>query len=150
MTEQLSIFDLILEAGPVVQAVMGLLVLASLVSWFMIFSAWFFALSAIRRESANFENEFWSGKDLRKIFLEIDSENPNPGGMEQIFVSGFKEFGAQEAENRSRSHHAERSARHARGDGPRGRTAGNASGVFGNGRFSQSIYRLVWNSLGAS
>ena len=91
MTEQLSILDLILEAGPVVQAVMGLLVLASLVSWFMIFQRGF-ALSGIRRGSANFENEFWSGKDLRKIFLEIDGENPNPEGMEQIFVSGFKEF----------------------------------------------------------
>lgn len=91
MTEQLSILELILNASLLVQGVMGLLVLASLTSWFMIFQRGF-ALSAIRRDSANFENEFWSGKDLRKIYLELDTEHHNPEGMEQIFVAGFKEF----------------------------------------------------------
>lgn len=91
MTEQLSILELILNASLLVQGVMGLLMLASLTSWFMIFQRGF-ALSAIKRDSAEFENEFWSGKDLRKIYLELDTEHHNPEGMEQIFVAGFKEF----------------------------------------------------------
>ncbi|MFN3236350.1 MAG: protein TolQ [Pseudomonadales bacterium] len=91
MTEQLSILELILNASLLVQGVMGLLMLASLTSWFMIFQRGF-ALSSIRRDSATFENEFWSGKDLRKIYMELDVEEHNPEGMEQIFVAGFKEF----------------------------------------------------------
>ncbi len=91
MTEQLSILELILNASLLVQGVMGLLMLASLVSWFMIFQRGF-ALSTIKRDSAEFENEFWSGKDLRKIYLELDTEHHNPEGIEQIFVAGFKEF----------------------------------------------------------
>ena len=90
MNEQL-IIDLILNASLLVQGVMGILMAASLTSWFMIFQRGF-ALSGIRRESVEFESEFWSGKDLRKIYLELDTENHNPVGMEQIFVAGFKEF----------------------------------------------------------
>ncbi|MFT7242857.1 MAG: biopolymer transport protein TolQ [Candidatus Azotimanducaceae bacterium] len=91
MNEQLSILELILNASLLVQGVMALLMLASLTSWFMIFQRGF-ALSAIRRDSVAFESEFWSGKDLRKIYTEIDTENHTPVGMEQIFVAGFKEF----------------------------------------------------------
>lgn len=91
MNEQLSILDLILNASLLVQGVMALLMLASLTSWFMIFQRGF-ALSGIRSSSVAFESEFWSGKDLRKIYLELDTEHHVPVGMEQIFVAGFKEF----------------------------------------------------------
>ncbi|MFT4797923.1 MAG: biopolymer transport protein TolQ [Candidatus Azotimanducaceae bacterium] len=91
MNEQLSILELILNASLLVQGVMALLMLASLTSWFMIFQRGF-ALSGIRRDSEAFESEFWSGKDLRKMYTEIDTVNHTPVGMEQIFVAGFKEF----------------------------------------------------------
>ncbi len=91
MTEQLSILDLILEASLLVQMVMGLLVLASLVSWIMIFQRGF-ALAAIRRHATEFENEFWSGKDLREIYKEVEEEEEHPTGMSAIFMSGFREF----------------------------------------------------------
>ncbi len=91
MTEQLSIIELILGASVVVQAVMGLLMLASLVSWIMIFQRGF-ALAAIRRQATEFENEFWSGKDLRGIYREVEGTEETPIGMSAIFVSGFREF----------------------------------------------------------
>jgi biopolymer transport protein TolQ len=91
LNEQLSILELILNASLLVQGVMALLMLASLTSWFMIFQRGF-ALSGIRRDSEAFESEFWSGKDLRKMYTEIDTVNHTPVGMEQIFVAGFKEF----------------------------------------------------------
>ncbi|HIG41904.1 MAG: protein TolQ [bacterium] len=91
MNEQLSILDLVLNAGPVVLTVMAILLLASMASWVMIFQKGF-GLSAIKRDSAVFEDEFWSGKDLRKIFLELEADVPNPVGMEHIFTAGFKEF----------------------------------------------------------
>ena len=91
MNEQLSILELMLDATLVVQVVMGILLLGSLISGVMIFQRGFI-LSGIQRDSVNFENEFWSGKDLRKIYLEVDAQSEDPIGMEHIFTAGFKEF----------------------------------------------------------
>ena len=91
MNEPLSILDLVLGASVVVQVVMGLLILASLTSWVMIFQRGF-ALSSIRRQATDFESEFWSGKDLGQLYVELDTENSDVIGLESIFASGFKEF----------------------------------------------------------
>lgn len=91
MNEPLSILDLVVNASLLVQLVMVLLVLASLVSWVMIFQRGF-ALSAIRSTSTEFETEFWSGKDLGRLYVELTSEETEVTGMENIFCSGFKEF----------------------------------------------------------
>lgn len=91
MNQPLPIIDLVLSASPVVQVVLSLLFLASMASWIMIFQRGF-TLSAIRRQATEFENEFWSGKDLRQIFKEVDAEEEVPIGMAAIFTAGFKEF----------------------------------------------------------
>ena len=91
MNEPLSILDLVLNASAVVQVVMAILVAASFASWIMIFQRGF-ALSSIRREAIEFESEFWSGKDLRNIFLELQASKEDLVGVENIFASGFKEF----------------------------------------------------------
>lgn len=91
MNEPLSILDLVLNASVVVQVVMALLILASLTSWVMIFQRGF-ALSSIRRQATVFESEFWSGKDLGQLYVELDTENSDVIGLESIFASGFKEF----------------------------------------------------------
>ena len=69
---------------------MGLLVLASVVSWMMIFQRWFF-LRNVLSEIDSFEEHFWSGIDLRKFFAELDQED-SLNGIENIFVAGFREF----------------------------------------------------------
>lgn len=93
MNEPISIIDLVLDASLVVQSVMALLVLASLVSWVMIFQRGF-ALSAIKRQAVEFENEFWSGKDLGELYMELEGEGEETDliGVEHIFSAGFKEF----------------------------------------------------------
>ncbi len=91
MNEPLSIMDLVLNASIVVQIVIGLLILASLVSWVMIFQRGF-ALSAIRNQATEFETEFWSGKDLGQLYVEIGDDEAEVIGVENIFCSGFKEF----------------------------------------------------------
>lgn len=73
MNEPISILELIINASVVVQAVMALLVAASLASWVMIFQRGF-ALAAIRNGATEFENEFWSGKDLGELYREIDEQ----------------------------------------------------------------------------
>ena len=90
MAEQLPIFELISNASLLVQIVMALLVLASVVSWMMIFQRWFF-LRNVLSEIDSFEEHFWSGIDLRKFFAELDQED-SLNGIENIFVAGFREF----------------------------------------------------------
>lgn len=90
MTEQLSIYELIANASLLVQLVMAVLVLASVVSWMMIFQRWFFLRKALA-EIEVFEDHFWSGIDLRKFFSELDGED-SLNAIENIFVAGFREF----------------------------------------------------------
>uniref|UniRef100_UPI000562940E protein TolQ n=1 Tax=Marinobacterium jannaschii TaxID=64970 RepID=UPI000562940E len=87
----MSIWSLVVNASVVVQIVMLLLMLASLLSWIMIFQRYFF-LSRTRRALAAFEERFWSGVDLGSLFREV-SQSPNPdSGAENIFRAGLKEF----------------------------------------------------------
>ena len=90
MPEQLSIFELVSNASLLVQIVMAMLMLASLASWVMIFQRWFFLRGVLSSVDA-FEEHFWSGIDLRGLYSELDSSDDR-NGIEQIFVSGFKEF----------------------------------------------------------
>ena len=90
MPEQLSIFELISNASLLVQIVMGLLVLASVASWMMIFQRWFY-LRRASRDMERFEDHFWSGIDLRQLYTELDGGD-DLSGIESVFVAGFREF----------------------------------------------------------
>ncbi|MEQ8690762.1 MAG: protein TolQ, partial [Pseudomonadales bacterium] len=90
MAEQLSIFELIANASLLVQVVMAILMLASVISWMMIFQRWLFLRRAVA-EADSFEDHFWSGIDLRKFYNELDGED-SLNAIENIFVAGFREF----------------------------------------------------------
>lgn len=90
MPEQLSIFELIANASLLVQAVIVLLAVASVASWMMIFQRWFF-LRRVQSEMDEFEDHFWSGVDLRELYVELDGRE-DLTGIETVFVAGFKEF----------------------------------------------------------
>lgn len=90
MAGQLSVLSLILEASIVVKIVMLILVAASVVSWAMIIQR-NKALSLALDESRKFEDRFWSGIDLSKLYNEV-SARANVTGMEALFKAGFKEF----------------------------------------------------------
>ncbi len=90
MPSQLSIFELIANASLLVQLVMLLLVIVSIVSWMMIFQKWF-SLRRAQIEYEAFEDHFWSGIDLRQFYNELEGDEAL-NGIENIFVSGFKEF----------------------------------------------------------
>lgn len=91
MNEVPSFFDIISDAGIVVKFVMLSLVMASIVSWAMIFRKIKQLQLAIK--SANgFEQRFWSGGDLSDMYSNISRKQDQAGGMERIFLAGFKEF----------------------------------------------------------
>ncbi len=91
MTADLSLLELVLNASILVQLVMLLLLVASLVSWTMIFQK-HFILRRARSSAGEFEEQFWSGQDLVTMFNRINSHAFDAAGMERIFHSGFKEF----------------------------------------------------------
>jgi biopolymer transport protein TolQ len=86
----MSIIHLVTEASFVVQAVMLLLLVASVLSWAMIFIKWKVVRRA-RVESEDFEDRFWSGADLGKLFERVRGKD-SPSGMEHIFSAGFRTY----------------------------------------------------------
>ena len=91
MPNELSIWELMLDASPVVQAVMLLLLLASVVSWAVIFAKGRI-IATSRNGAAKFETSFWSGGDLGALYRGIETKGRAGTGLESIFESGFGEF----------------------------------------------------------
>jgi len=91
VTADLSLLHLILNASVIVQLVMLLLLIASLVSWTMIFRK-HTTLKRAQSTADDFEDQFWSGQDLVSMFNRINANAYDATGMERIFHSGFKEF----------------------------------------------------------
>ena len=91
VTHDMSILSLITGASLLVQAVMLILLLASLFSWYYIFLKHF----ALRRATAlanEFEKQFWSGADLNELHQRALNSRTDAGSMERIFEAGFREF----------------------------------------------------------
>ncbi|MEW8050183.1 MAG: protein TolQ, partial [Candidatus Thiodiazotropha sp.] len=91
MSTDLTITHLILNASPVVQFVIALLVFASVSSWSMIFDRMRILKSA-GRAADEFEGRFWSGGDLAELYRQIERETDEESGMAAIFRAGFREF----------------------------------------------------------
>ena len=90
MSTDLSFLHLVMNASLVVQLVMISLLLASVISWSMIFNKRV-VLNRARREADRFEDLFWSSEDLSPLYNRINSKR-EVTGMEKLFESGFKEF----------------------------------------------------------
>ena len=91
METDLTLIGLLLEASIPVQGVMLLLVLASLVSWSIIFSKRRL-LAKTRTASDAFEADFWSGGDLKTLYTAAARRKGGTIGMAAIFEAGFREF----------------------------------------------------------
>ena len=72
----LNFIQLFLHADIVVKCIMGLLILASLVSWALIIQK-YFALGRVNKQADNFENILSSGRALDDYCrTELDLSNP--------------------------------------------------------------------------
>ena len=91
MTPDMSFFHLITNASIPVQAVMLMLVVASVMSWTMIFKkrVW---LNRAKRAADAFEEQFWSLEELTPLYQQINERRAEAGGMELLFEAGFREF----------------------------------------------------------
>ena len=88
---EMSFIHLVLNASIPVQIVMLILLLASVLSWALIYIKWGF-LKQNRLEAKTFEGRFWSGINLSDLFSQLTSRQEKRFGMEAIFEHGFREF----------------------------------------------------------
>lgn len=99
VASDMSIYSLIVGASLPVQIVMMILFVTSLVSWWYIF----IKVSAIRRAEKNaeeFENTFWTGGDMNRLYQGLSTGRRRPQGMASIFEAGFKEYARHKQQGR--------------------------------------------------
>ena len=100
VTDDMSIFSLVAGASLPVHFVLAVLIITSLFSWWYIF----IKVAAIKRAETNaddFENAFWTGGDLNKLFEGLTAARRKPQGMASIFEAGFKEYARHKQQGRS-------------------------------------------------
>lgn len=86
-----SVLGYFINAGFIVKVVMLMLLAASIVSWTLIFQR-SVMLRQIQRSSRQFEDRFWSGGDLNRLYHDSVPQPYQAGGLDVIFKAGFKEF----------------------------------------------------------
>lgn len=99
MNDPLSILSLLANASWPVLLIMAGLLLASVVSWTMIFQRWY-SLGRALSDMQEFEDYFWSGADMGELYGSL-SEEEELTGIEAIFVAGFGEYGRLRNESRA-------------------------------------------------
>ena len=87
----INVLQLVLHASIPVQLVMLLLLFASIASWLIIFRKKR-VLDRAQKEADRFEERFWSGSELSKLYAGASERGRVPEGMEAIFEGGFREF----------------------------------------------------------
>src|SRR5438045_9332263 len=86
----LSFVTLIVHASFIVQAVIALLAILSLWSWWEIFLK-LFQLRRATRETDLVEDEFWKGGDLPEL-LQGAAQMRGGGGLEHIFSAALRGY----------------------------------------------------------
>ena len=87
----MSIQELVLEASPVVQAVMILLLMMSLASW-AVAIAKSFEIRRAKKMADKFDELFWSTPELTMLYNDINNGIIKRSSSSAIFEEGFKEF----------------------------------------------------------
>lgn len=87
----LSFLHLIIGASIPVQAVIVLLMLLSLWSWWLIFYKGGMLKRAARRNTS-FDDSFWQGSDLNALYARVSEGREKFGPQAEVFAAGFREF----------------------------------------------------------
>lgn len=87
----LSITALVLNASFLVQVVMFFLLSLSVISWTIIIQRTNLYKNS-RKNADDFEDKFWSGIDLNKLYQDCMQRQQSLQGLEVIYTAGFKEF----------------------------------------------------------
>mgnify|MGYP003324765748 FL=1 len=88
---ELSILELFLNASLVVKSVIVVLIMASILSWMIIFERWLY-INKVKQEFLDFENRFWSDSGLDSLLNASQAEDNQPVGGEYIFQVGYLDY----------------------------------------------------------
>ncbi|MCF1427974.1 MAG: protein TolQ [Shewanella sp.] len=91
MHADMSFIGLFMQASLLVKLVMLTLLGLSILSWAVIIQRRNL-LTKTRTNIMKFEDKFWSGVDLNRLYAELQARGEQSSGMEAMFVAGFKEF----------------------------------------------------------
>ncbi|BCV27928.1 MAG: protein TolQ [Shewanella algae] len=80
-----------MQASLLVKLVMLTLLSLSIASWAVIIQRRKL-LKVARQNAERFEEKFWSGVDLNRLYQELSARQESNSGLESMFVSGFKEY----------------------------------------------------------
>jgi biopolymer transport protein TolQ len=86
--DKLDIISLIVHAGAVPKAVLGLLALMSVISWYVIGAKWMYLARAYRR-SVHFAEKFWNSS-LDEMWTEAERSAPSP--VSEVYRAGYLEL----------------------------------------------------------
>jgi len=86
--DKLDIISLIIHAGAVPKAVLGLLALMSVISWYVIGAKWMY-LGRAHRRSLKFVEKFWDSS-LDEMWKEAQTAGPSP--VSEVFRAGYQEL----------------------------------------------------------
>ena len=96
MTNNISFVQLVLQAHPLVQVVLSLLLAASVLSWAVILAKRSL-LARTQKTALAFENRFWSGGTLADLYESLRrGPDKRDEGLPQIFSAGYEEFARQQ------------------------------------------------------
>ena len=87
----INYWELMTKASIPVILIVLLLLAGSFISWVIIFRK-ARVFSQATREADEFENRFWSGADLGKLYSSATDRNRSVGGLEATFEAGFREY----------------------------------------------------------
>ena len=88
---EMSLWSLFANASVLVKFIMIALLLLSIISWAFIFQRHStYRTAKIQQEQ--FEEQFWSGTDLNRLYESLEARDAKLDGMAKIFVEGFREF----------------------------------------------------------
>lgn len=91
----ISFISLLLNASFLAQVILALLLMASVISWAVILTKRSL-LSRVTKQSAEFENRFWSGGTLGDLYKSLGHGDTPQDGVSAIFKAGYEEFTRQQ------------------------------------------------------
>ena len=88
-TVNISAFDAIMQASPVVQLTLILLILLSIACWTVAFSKWK-SFKSIRNSNEKFVSKFWKVNSLDSLYEDIDDFKGSP--LAEMFKAAYVEM----------------------------------------------------------
>lgn len=90
MSQEIILFRLFIDSSLFVQLVLALLLVGSMISFWIIFKGWL-RLRRVQESNQAFERNFWSGRSLSELYQGAKPENL-AAPMERVFSAGMGEF----------------------------------------------------------